>query len=37
MWRERLFQTLARNAMNAADYFKIPSNRVVEMGTRIEI
>lgn len=37
MWRERLFIVLSRNAMNAADYFKIPINRVVEMGTRIEI
>lgn len=37
LWRERLFMVLSRNAMNAADYFKIPTNRVVEMGTRIEI
>lgn len=36
-WRERLFIILSRNAMNAADFFKIPTNRVVEMGTRIEI
>lgn len=36
-WRERLFIALSKNAMNAADYFKIPTNRVVEMGTRIEI
>jgi KUP system potassium uptake protein len=36
-WRERLFRTLSRNAMNAADFFKIPTNRVVEMGTKIEI
>jgi KUP system potassium uptake protein len=36
-WRERLFMSLTRNAMNAADFFKIPSNRVIEMGTRVEI
>jgi KUP system potassium uptake protein len=36
-WRERLFLTLSRNSMNAADFFKIPANRVIEMGTRIEI
>jgi KUP system potassium uptake protein len=36
-WRERLFRTLSRNSMNAADFFKIPTNRVVEMGTKIEI
>ncbi len=36
-WRERLFLALSKNAMNAADFFKIPTNRVIEMGTRIEI
>ncbi len=36
-WRERLFLALSRNAMNAADFFKIPANRVIEMGTKIEI
>ncbi len=34
-WRKRLFLALTKNAMNAADFFKIPTNRVVEMGTRI--
>jgi KUP system potassium uptake protein len=36
-WRERLFIVLSKNAMHAADFFKIPSNRVIEMGTRVEI
>ena len=36
-WRERLFIALSKNAMHAADFFKIPTNRVIEMGTRIEI
>ena len=36
-WRERLFMALSRNAMHPADFFKIPSNRVIEMGTRVEI
>jgi len=36
-WRERLFMALSRNAMHAADFYKIPVNRVVEMGTKIEI
>jgi len=36
-WRKRLFVSLSKNAMNAADFFKIPANRVIEMGTRIEI
>ena len=36
-WRERLFIVLSKNAMNAADFLKIPANRVIEMGTLIEI
>ncbi len=36
-WRKRLFLALSRNAMNAAEFFNIPTNRVIEMGTRIEI
>jgi KUP system potassium uptake protein len=37
LWRERLFAMLARNAGNAADYFKLPANRVIELGTKVEI
>ncbi len=36
-WRERLFATMARNAGTVTDYFNIPTNRVIELGTRIEI
>jgi KUP system potassium uptake protein len=36
-WREKLFAMLARNAGNAADYFKLPANRVIELGTKVEI
>ena len=36
-WRERLFAAMARNARTAGDYFNIPSNRVIELGTKIEI
>ena len=36
-WRGRLFLGLSKNAMHAADFFRIPANRVIEMGTRIEI
>jgi len=36
LWRERLFAAMARNAGNIADYFNIPTNRVVELGTRVE-
>jgi KUP system potassium uptake protein len=36
-WRERMFATMARNAGNVTDYFNVPTNRVIELGTRIEI
>src|SRR5687767_5501621 len=36
-WRDRLFAALARNAGSVTDYFSIPNNRVIELGTRIEI
>ncbi|KWR89679.1 potassium transporter Kup [Cupriavidus sp. IDO] len=37
LWRERLFATMSRNAGNAADYFNLPANRVIEIGTQIQI
>jgi len=36
-WRVRLFAVMARIAGNAADYFRLPSNRVIELGTKVEI
>ena len=36
-WRELLFIMMSKNAMNATEFFKVPTNRVIEMGTRIEI
>ena len=36
-WRERLFAAMTRNARTAGDYFNIPSGRVIELGTKIEI
>src|SRR5688572_19445471 len=36
-WRERMFAAMARNSGNVTDYFNIPTNRVIELGTRIEI
>lgn len=37
LWRERLFATMARNAGSVTAYFRLPSNRVVELGTQIEL
>lgn len=34
-WRERLFVTMVRNARGAADYFRLPSNRVIELGAQV--
>jgi KUP system potassium uptake protein len=36
-WRDRVFAAMARNASSVTDFFNIPSNRVVELGTRVEI
>jgi KUP system potassium uptake protein len=37
LWRKRLFRYLSRNARSATDFFSIPPNRVVEIGTQIEL
>jgi len=37
LWREKLFARMSRNAQRAASYFNIPSERVVEIGTQIEL
>ena len=37
LWRERLFATLARNGGSPVEYFNLPANRVIEVGTQIEI
>lgn len=36
-WREAIYAAMARNARDAADYFRIPPNRVLELGTQVEI
>ena len=37
MWREKLFASMHRNAAAAADFLNLPTNRIVELGTKIEI
>jgi KUP system potassium uptake protein len=37
LWREKLFVAMARNAGSVTAYFQIPTNRVVELGTQIEL
>lgn len=36
-WRERLYAWMKQNASSAIDYYKIPADRVVELGGRYEI
>ena len=36
-WREHLYVAMSRNARGAADYYQIPTNRVIELGTQVEI
>lgn len=37
LWRERLFAWMHQNGAKPSDFFHIPANRVVELGTKIEI
>ena len=37
MWREKLFATMHRNAAAAADFLNLPANRIVELGSKVEI
>ncbi|MBI3043056.1 MAG: potassium transporter Kup [Betaproteobacteria bacterium] len=37
LWRERVFAAMARNAGSVVEYFNIPTNRVIELGTQVEI
>lgn len=36
-WREQVFRWLSRNAGSAVEYFNLPANRVIELGSRVEI
>jgi KUP system potassium uptake protein len=36
-WRERLFAAMSRNAGGVVEFFRLPSNAVVELGTRVQI
>ena len=36
-WREKLFAGMHRNASAAADFLRLPTNRVVELGAKVEI
>ena len=37
LWRDKLFAFMHRNAAPATNFFRIPGNRLVELGTQVEI
>ena len=37
LWREKIFAWMMRNAESAMEFFKLPPNRVVELGSQLEI
>ena len=37
LWRERIFSVMSTNVVSATDYFRLPKNRVVEIGVQISI
>ena len=37
IWREKLFSWMLRNASSPMEFFRLPTNRVVELGSQIEI
>ena len=37
LWRDKLFLLMSRNATPATEFFGIPGNRLVELGTQVSI
>ncbi|MDX3908809.1 MAG: potassium transporter Kup [Sphingobium sp.] len=37
IWREKIFAWMLRNAESAMEFFRLPTNRVVELGSQVEI
>jgi KUP system potassium uptake protein len=37
IWRERLFVLMARNAVRATAFFRLPPERVIELGVQVEM
>jgi KUP system potassium uptake protein len=37
LWRDKLFLIMSRNATPATEFFGIPGNRLVELGTQVTI
>jgi len=37
LWRERVFVAMSKNAVKSSDFFSVPTNRVVELGTQVQL
>jgi KUP system potassium uptake protein len=37
IWRDKLFVLMARNAVRATAFFRLPAERVVELGVQVEL
>jgi KUP system potassium uptake protein len=37
LWREQLFAIMSRNSRSATDFFRLPAERVVELGSQVKI
>lgn len=37
LWREKLFAVMTRNGGSVVEFFKLPDNNVIELGTRVLI
>jgi len=37
LWQEKIFAAMVRNASHVTDYFRLPSEQVVEIGRQISI
>jgi KUP system potassium uptake protein len=37
LWRDKLFEVMHRNAAPASDYFRIPTDRLIELGSQVQI
>jgi len=36
-WRKKIFLFMSHNSLNATSFFRLPANRVVELGAQIEL
>ena len=37
LWRERLFAWMLKNSESAMEFFRLPTNRVIELGSQVQI